>query len=68
MVTDDEIYRITELDELPGYDRTEGEWMLKPGDLAGLVNLETLTLSAEGAMLPSGLLAGAGVKELTLEA
>ena len=66
MVTDDEIYRITELDELPGYDRTEGEWMLKPGDLAGLVNLETLTLSAEGAMLPSGLLAGAGVKELTL--
>ena len=66
VVTDDELYRITNLDELPGYDRTEGEWLLKPGDLAGLVNLETLTLSAEGATLPSGLLAGAGVNELIL--
>ena len=66
VVTDDELYRITHLVELPGYDTTEGEWMLKPGDLEGLVNLETLTLSAEGATLPSGLLAGAGVNELIL--
>ena len=65
-VTDEELYRITDLTNLQNYDTTNNEWMLKTGDLAGLVNLETLTFSAQGDTLPSGLLAGVGVNALNL--
>ena len=65
-VTDEELYRITGLSNLQSYDTTNNEWMLKAGDLAGLVNLETLALSAQGETLPSGLLTGVGVNVLNL--
>ena len=65
-VTDEELYRVTGLSNLQSYDTSNNEWLLKAGDLEGVVNLETLTLSAQGDTLPSGLLAGVGVNVLNL--